>query len=206
MDLLTLLLFVPASFALNMAPGPNNFMSMNNAKRYGLKAAGIAGVGRLLAFVLMISLAASGLAGILYASEKAFLAIKVIGAGYLFWLAFNLWTTDVGAADEGSMKNASQFSLVRQEFYVALGNPKAILIFTAFFPQFIDLSQNVTMQFAVLGALFLVLEFTVIMVYGYIGCHLRDWFAQPKMRSIFNRSSAGLLASAGVGILLARRD
>lgn len=88
MTLMTILLFVPACFALNMAPGPNNLLSMANAKRYGIRAACFAGLGRLVAFVGMITLAATGLATVLYTSEKLFFAIKVVGGIYLLWLAF----------------------------------------------------------------------------------------------------------------------
>ena len=88
MNVTTLLLFLPACFALNMAPGPNNLLSMANAKRYGVRIACYAGIGRLVAFAGMITLAATGLASILYASETLFLAIKVVGGLYLFWLAF----------------------------------------------------------------------------------------------------------------------
>ena len=80
MDLSLLALFVPACFALNMAPGPNNLLSLNNASRYGLRIACVAGVGRLLAFAGMIVLAAMGLAVVLHTSEYLFLTIKLLGA------------------------------------------------------------------------------------------------------------------------------
>ncbi|WP_226912966.1 LysE family translocator, partial [Halomonas sp. 3D7M] len=86
MNLTTLLFFIPACFALNMAPGPNNLLSLTNAKRYGVRTACLAGIGRLIAFVGMITLAATGLATLLYTSEKIFLVIKVVGGLYLLWL------------------------------------------------------------------------------------------------------------------------
>lgn len=70
MSLMTILLFIPACFALSMAPGPNNLLSMANAKRYGVRTACYAGIGRLVAFVGMITLAATGLATVFYTSEK----------------------------------------------------------------------------------------------------------------------------------------
>jgi threonine/homoserine/homoserine lactone efflux protein len=75
MELVTLILFLPACFALNLSPGPNNLLAMSNAKRFGLRTACIAGLGRLVAFAIMITLAATGLASILYASENFFLAV-----------------------------------------------------------------------------------------------------------------------------------
>jgi threonine/homoserine/homoserine lactone efflux protein len=206
MNLTTLQLFIPACFALNMAPGPNNLLSLTNAKRYGVRAACLAGIGRLAAFVGMITLAATGLATLLYTSEKIFLAIKVIGGLYLLWLAYQLWGADSAESDDGGTQPKSLFELARQEFLLAAGNPKAILIFTAFLPQFVEPSGNVGQQFIVLGALFLLLEWAAIAGYAYAGSFLSHWFSRPAMRRLFNRGCAGLLASAGVGLLLAKKE
>ncbi|MGR4069280.1 LysE family translocator [Billgrantia sp. C5P2] len=205
MSLTTLLLFIPACFALNLAPGPNNLLSMSNAKRYGVNVACLAGIGRLVAFVAMIALAASGLATLLYASEKLFLVIKLLGAAYLFWLAYQLWFAEPGEEREFEERQRSLLGLARQEFLLAAGNPKAILIFTAFLPQFVDPTGPVALQFTVLGALFLMLEWVAIAGYAYVGAFLRQWFSRPAMRRLFNRGCAALLGSAGVGLLVARR-
>ncbi len=206
MSLMTILLFIPACFALNMAPGPNNLLSMANAKRYGIRTACYAGIGRLVAFVGMITLAATGLATVLYTSEKLFLAIKVVGGVYLLWLAYQLWTADSTQGDSEALGEKSFFQLARQEFLLAAGNPKAILIFTAFLPQFVDPAGSVGYQFLILGVLFLMLEWVAIAGYAFFGKALRHWFSRPSMRRLFNRVCAGLLGSAGVGLLLARRE
>ncbi len=206
MDLTTLLLFVPACFALNLAPGPNNLLSMSNAKQYGVSVACLAGIGRLTAFVMMIALAASGLATVLHASEKLFLVVKLLGAAYLFWLAYQLWYADSDEELAVEERQRSLSGLARQEFLLAAGNPKAILIFTAFLPQFVDPAGSVAWQFAVLGGFFLLLEWVAIAGYAYVGAFLRQWFSRPAMRQLFNRGCAGLLASAGAGLLVARRE
>lgn len=205
MDLSTLLLFIPACFALNLAPGPNNLLSISNATRYGFRAACVAGLGRLLAFAGMIGLAASGLAVVLHASETLFYAIKVAGAVYLFWLAWQLWRAGPGEEGAAATGDGGFVRLARQEFLVAAGNPKAILIFTAFLPQFIDPGRPMVPQFALLGLLFLVFELVAIAIYAAIGTRLRQWFARPRGRLVFNRACAGLLSGAAVGLLLARR-
>ncbi len=206
MSLMTILLFIPACFALNMVPGPNNLLSMANAKRYGIRTACYAGIGRLVAFVGMITLAATGLATVLYTSEKLFLAIKVVGGVYLLWLAYQLWTADPTQGDSEALGEKSFFQLARQEFLLAAGNPKAILIFTAFLPQFVDPAGSVGYQFLILGVLFLMLEWVAIAGYAFFGKALRHWFSRPSMHRLFNRVCAGLLGSAGVGLLLARRE
>jgi threonine/homoserine/homoserine lactone efflux protein len=203
----TLLLFIPACFALNMAPGPNNLLSVSNATRYGFWSASVAGVGRLIAFVGMIAITAAGLATVLRTSEILFYAIKFVGAAYLFYLAFQLWRAPpVKEHTKRGGSRQSIFSLARQEFLVAAGNPKAILIFTAFLPQFVDTSKTAELQFAVLGALFLGLEWIAITTYAYMGSHLRKWFSEPRRQQLFNRTCGSLLGVAGIGLLAARRS
>ncbi|QDL53961.1 LysE family translocator [Rhodoferax aquaticus] len=205
MNSATLLLFVPACFALNMAPGPNNLLSISNATRYGFRTACLAGAGRLLAFMGMLFLASTGLAVVLHTSEFLFYGIKLAGAAYLLYLAVQLWRADPSPSQEATSPHASLGKLARQEFFVAAGNPKAILIFTAFLPQFVDPSQAVTAQFATLGGIFLVLEWIAIAAYAYMGLHMRHWFATARGKRIFNRSCSALLASASVGLLTMRR-
>ncbi|QJP95141.1 LysE family translocator [Pseudomonas fluorescens] len=205
MDLATLSLFLPACFALNMAPGPNNLLSVSNATRYGYRRACVAGIGRLLAFAGMIALAAAGLAVVLQTSELLFYGIKIVGAGYLLYLAWQLWRANPAAEDAVAAPANGLLALARQEFLVAAGNPKAILIFTAFLPQFVDPNRAITPQFMLLGGLFLLLEWIAISAYAYMGLHMRRWFAEPRGKRIFNRCCAGLLSAAASVLLMAKR-
>ncbi|POA58293.1 MULTISPECIES: LysE family translocator [unclassified Pseudomonas] len=205
MNLTTLVLFLPACFALNMAPGPNNLLSVKNATTFGFRVSCLAGVGRLLAFMLMIGLASVGLAAVLQASELLFHGIKILGAGYLLYLAYRLWTADTRVEVEGRDAAGGLLALARQEFLIAIGNPKAILVFSAFLPQFIDPTAPVAGQFLMLGGLFLVLECVAIAAYAGMGLHMRRWFGQPAGRRVFNRGCAVLLSGAASLLLLARR-
>ncbi|MBA5761204.1 LysE family translocator [Vibrio sp. 404] len=204
MELWTLLMFVPACFALNMTPGPNNLLAMNNARCYGFSSALLAGLGRIAAFSVMIALTASGLAFILYASETLFFAIKLFGALYLFWIALSLWRSTASPIYSSNLA-CSQFSLLRQEFLLASGNPKAILIFTAFLPQFVDSSANVEKQFFALGTTFLVLEILSISLYALFGLYLRHWFRKPEMARLFNRTCAVFLMISSGNLLFSRQ-
>lgn len=205
MSWITLALFIPACFALNIIPGPNNLLAMNNAQRFGFKYALIASLGRITAFGIMILLAATGLATVLYASKNVFLAVKIAGALYLFYIAYKLWCVKPEMIINPKNANRTLFQLSKQEFYLAAGNPKAILIFTAFLPQFINPSQSVAYQFMVLGFAFIILELLAIVVYALFGLYLSKWFAQPKMRQLFNRACASVIAIMGIGLLLDRK-
>ncbi|MDA0118798.1 LysE family translocator [Vibrio sp. T11.5] len=204
MELLKLALFIPTCFALNMTPGPNNLLSMNNARCYGFKTALVAGLGRIVAFACMIALAASGLAVVLYTSEVLFFTIKLVGALYLLWIAFNLWRSQSSPVAELD-KTRNHFGLVKQEFALAAGNPKAILIFTAFLPQFVDVTANVDQQFLTLGVTFLALELAAISLYALFGLYLRHWFLRPEMAKRFNRACAAFLAVSGANLLISRQ-
>jgi threonine/homoserine/homoserine lactone efflux protein len=179
---------------------------MSNAKRFGLRTACVAGLGRLAAFAIMITLAAAGLAIILYACEQIFLAVKVLGACYLFWLTYQLWNAIPSEEALSDVPEMSVIELAKQEFLLAAGNPKAILIFTAFLPQFINPDEQIGSQFVVLGALFLALELLAIAIYACFGVYLRNWFANSEMRQLFNRGCSCLLTSAGFGLLIAHRE
>ncbi|HAS62401.1 MAG TPA: lysine transporter LysE [Vibrio sp.] len=204
MELWKLFIFMPACFALNMTPGPNNLLAMNNARCYGFKSSLLAGMGRIAAFSVMITLTASGLAMMLYASEILFFAIKLFGALYLIWIAFRLWRSTSNPLSFAN-SSRSQLELVRQEFALAAGNPKAILIFTAFLPQFVDPVGDVEQQFFVLGLTFLMLETLTISIYALFGLYLRHWFAKPKMSQLFNRTCAVFLTLSGGNLLISRQ-
>ncbi|MCB5357842.1 lysine transporter LysE [Vibrio lentus] len=204
MEIWKLLLFIPACFALNLTPGPNNLLAMNNARCYGFQAAFVAGLGRICAFSGMIALAASGLAVVLYTSETLFFMIKLFGAMYLLWIAFNLWRSKASPI-VGIERNKNWFGLVKQEFALAAGNPKAILIFTAFLPQFVDVSANVHTQFFILGSTFLVLEMVAISIYAAFGLYLRHWFSKPEMAQRFNKACSVFLAFSGANLLISRQ-
>ncbi|MES2018730.1 MAG: LysE family translocator [Pseudomonadota bacterium] len=205
MEIATLALFVPACLALNMAPGPNNLLSLSNATRYGFARSCAAGSGRLVAFAGMLFLTSVGLSALLHASELLFTTIKFVGAAYLFYLAVQLWRAAPDHGKQAPLAQNSLWGLARQEFFVAAGNPKAILIFTAFLPQFVNPAQPSGAQFAVLGALFLVLEVIAMMAYSTMGIYMRRWFSQPRGQRLFNRGCSAMLAGAGVGLLAARR-
>ena len=205
MDIATIILFIPACFALNMAPGPNNLLSINNAANHGFAASCLAGVGRLIAFTIMIGITSAGLAVIILNSPKTFTILRAVGAAYLLYLAFKLWTSGSNITPtSGKSEKISTQSLAQREFIVAISNPKAILIFTAFLPQFVSPEQPATGQLLKLGVVFLALEWIAIAVYAYLGLHLQRWLTRSAAKKLFNRTCGSFLCVAALGILIAR--
>ena len=131
MQLETFLLFAPACFAINMAFGPNNLLSLTNAARSGITPAIVAAAGRIVSFAVMIAIAGVGLGAVLAASETLFTAVKWAGALYLIWIGIKLIRARAPLLDSTETATRSSLrKLTLQELWVAAGNPKAILVFT----------------------------------------------------------------------------
>lgn len=210
LSLSTLLLFLPACFALNMALGPNNVLSLSNGAREGVGCSMLASLGRLLAFALMIAISGIGLGALLLASELWFTALKIGGALYLVWIGVRLLRSNpVSLPIARNVRATARSSgtlarLARQEFLVAAGNPKAILIFTAFFPQFVDRAHYAA-SFTLLGAIFLLLELVAIGIYAALGALLGRVANQPRVFRWLNRVSGSMMIGFGVTLALLRR-
>lgn len=205
MSLEILVVFIPACFALNMALGPNNLLSMNIGAQNGLRAALLAAIGRLVAFVTMIFVVALGMGALLVASEVAFTVVKFLGAVYLVWLGVKILRSKGELPSECPELGKEGVSrLIRQEFLIAIGNPKAILIFTAFFPQFV-VPENYWGSFAILGAIFLALELVAIALYAFAGTRLSTVMRNVRGVRWINRISGATMIGFGALLAFARR-
>lgn len=207
MTLASYLLFLPACFALNMAFGPNNLLSVGNGARWGVGPAVVAALGRLLAFALMIAVAGVGMGALLATSALAFNLVKWLGAAYLVWLGIKLLRAPappLAAPDETAPQTPDLRALARQEFAVAIGNPKAILIFTAFFPQFVA-PEAYAMSYLLLGLSFLALEVVAIALYALLGARVRRLARGGPAMRWFNRASGSMMIGFGLLLAAARR-
>ncbi|MEP4197849.1 MAG: LysE family translocator [Aliishimia sp.] len=194
------LIFLPACFALNLAFGPNNLLAMTHGAKSGIGFAQTAAIGRLTVFVPMIALSALGLGVILTTSALVFSIAKAIGAAYLIWLGSSLWRS-ANTLDAGGIKNApvTITDAFKSEALVAASNPKAILIFAAFFPQFIVVDAY-WQSYALLGAAFLLMEAVAVFAYATFG-RLASSFAAGKL-SLLQRTSGATMLAFGILLLV----
>lgn len=200
------LLFIPACFALNVYPGPNNLLALSNGARGGLGFATQASIGRLPAFAGLIVLTAIGLGALLAASEIWFTALKWIGAAYLIWLGIRMAMS--GAEAWARKPEGAQGGLglsARQEFLVAATNPKAIIIFTAFFPQFIAPGSDFAGQVLIMGGAFLVMEAAAALIYAFLGVRLGRLARSPRSFRWIARGSGAALVGSGILLAASRR-
>jgi threonine/homoserine/homoserine lactone efflux protein len=204
MPLETLLLFAPACFAINMAFGPNNLLSLTNAARSGIAPAILAAAGRIVSFALMIAIAGIGLGAVLAASETIFTAVKWAGAVYLIWIGIKLIRAGAPVLGNETAPPLSLRRLTLQELWVAAGNPKAVLVFTAFFPQFVD-PKSYALSFAMLGVIFLMFEVVAIVAYAFIGAKLGRFILNSNGLKWFNRVSGTLMIGFGLALMFTRK-
>jgi homoserine/homoserine lactone efflux protein len=192
------LVFLPAAVLVAASPGANNFLALANGMRSGLASAVAALAGRFAAFSLMILLVVAGLGAVLAASEVAFAAIKWAGVAYLAWLGVQLWRSDdLPSADEGR-RAAPLRTLAAREFWVAATNPKAVLLFTAFLPQFVDPAGAVAAQLVPLGAAYMAIELVAASGYAFAGSRIGALrLGRRGVRRVNRVTGAMMLAAAG---------
>lgn len=203
-------LFAPVAVAIALTPGPNNFCGLNNGIRAGVGAALVATVGRVAAFAIFLAVSAVGLGAMLLASEAAFTAVKWVGACYLFWLGWRAWRSrefsGLEVIEGGEIKSSDApvrlKALIAQEFLLGITNPKAIILFAAIFPQFIDPGQPAARQFLVLGSVYLCAEFVATAVYAAGGRQIRRFIRSSRGVVRLNKATGGFFMGAG-GLLLA---
>ena len=204
----TYLLYLAAVALLVLTPGPTMLMCMVNALRVGTLGALASVAGSVTAVLGVMLLSALGLGALLAASETAFLALKLAGAAYLVWLGIKTfrqpgrpWT--VPEASSAAPRRLS--ALYLQGFLVGASNPKAVLFFTAFFPQFIQPAAPWAPQFALLAGTFIAIEFGVLSVCAIGAARLAPFMADGARMRWFNRGCGGLFALMGALLLLSRR-
>ncbi len=201
--MLDLLIFVPACFALNLSFGPSNLLALTHAAEKGVVFAVAAGFGRLLVFIPMIAISALGLGILLTASSLVFTAAKIAGACYLIWLGWKLWQSSAPPKTGGLPRTSMRLSQAfRREGLVAIGNPKAILIFAAFFPQFVVVDAYFE-SYALLSLIFIALEAIAISLYATAGA-LAARTAALKLHWFQRASGVGMMLFGGL-LLFARR-
>jgi RhtB (resistance to homoserine/threonine) family protein len=156
-----LLLFVISGLLLNMAPGPDSLLIVSRSATQGWRAGSAAALGIGSGTCIHILAAAFGLSALLTASATAFTVVKIIGAGYLFYIGFSILLRKTKnerveqAPSEESIPALSYWRIFRQGFLTNLLNPKVAVFFLAFVPQFISPdSAHKAIAFIVLGGIF----------------------------------------------------
>jgi len=137
-----LLMYTVTIFVASIIPGPSMLLALTHGMKYGAKRTIASALGNVSVTLLQAAISIAGLGAILLASEGLFSVIKWIGAAYLIYMGLCIWRSKNMTLAEGPSHDSSTKvplrKLYRQSAFVTAGNPKAIIFFTAVFPQFID--------------------------------------------------------------------
>lgn len=203
MALHTWLIYLTAVFGLSLTPGPNGLLALTHGALYGHRSALWTISGGMLGFVLLMALSMFGLAALLKASAHALLVLKWLGAAYLIWLGIQLWRAPaLHLTPLQSTAPRPGVQLFRQGLLSALSNPKVILFFGAFLPQFLDPTRSLWLQFAVMAGTFAIVEGIVEYLLARTAQRTRPWL--ERAGSGFNRCCGGLFAVMGLALPLSR--
>lgn len=151
---------------LALVPGPDNIFVLTQSLAFGSRAGLLVMLGLCTGLVFHTTLVALGLAALLAASEQSFLVIKIIGAGYLLYLAWLSWRHSSSHVNSRAQLDMSSWQLYRRGIFMNITNPKVSLFFLAFLPQFITVNYgSVSTQIVLLGFLFIL---STVLVFGGI--------------------------------------
>lgn len=205
MTLESWLAFVAASLVLLVLPGPTILTVIGYSLSHGRRAnlplvAGVA-LGDCTALVLSIV----GLGALLKTSALWFTAIKLIGGCYLIFLGIKMLRA--GAADLTVIAppTASGWKLFSNTYLVTALNPKGIVFFVAFLPQFLTPNGHEASQLTLLAATFVVLATINATLYATFASTARRLLQAPALRRRFHLAGGSLLTGAGIWALCARR-
>lgn len=192
------LAFAAASAVLVAIPGPTVLLVVSYALAQGRRSAWATVAGVALGDFTAMTASMLGLGVLLAASAAAFTVLKWIGALYLVYLGIRLWRAPVSA--EGMATAAVETRADRMFFHayaVTALNPKSIVFFVAFLPQFLDAAVPVLPQMAVFEATFLVLASLNAFAYALMASAARRAIRRPAVQRAVNRIGGSLLIGAG---------
>ena len=196
-----LAVYVIASMALILTPGQDMIYVIGRSLAQGRVAGLCSAVGVIIGILVHTALAAIGVGAILQASETLFTALKLVGAAYLVYLGVRMLATREVAIDaRAGGPRASARWLVLQGVLSNVTNPKIILFFFAFLPQFVDpASAHPTRDLVALGVLYALLGLPVKCGVALIAARLSDrLLRKPRALVWMNRACGAVLVALGV--------
>lgn len=201
------LVYCVAAVGLSLTPGPNGLLSLTHGACYGFRPTVYTVLGGGLGFFLLIAVSLAGMGTLLTASERAFTAAKWIGAAYLVYLGVRVWrapapvvTLDGLAA---GLREARPLRMFNHGFLVSVSNPKALIFFAAFLPQFMVPGVPYVVQLAVFGGTFVAIEIVYELFLASMAQRIAPWLA--RYGRWFNRAAGTTFVGIGAALTTANR-
>lgn len=203
----TWLIFTLTEAAICMIPGPAVLLVVSNAFTRGSAAGVRSGVGILAANALFFVLSATGLGALLAASHEAFTILKWLGACYLLWLGAKMVLSSAdhrhGADCRGRRAADSEKPKERDEirgFIIQVANPKALMFFVSFLPQFVDPGAPLLPQLTILALTSISVEFAILTAYATLADRTAKQAHSGRLGIMMNRVGGTMLIGAAIGL------
>ncbi len=199
MSLTVYLAFLLACVVVIIVPGPTVTLIVANSLRHGRRAGMLNVAGTQLGLALTVGVVLLGLASLIAAMGAWFLWVRLAGAAYLIWLGFRLLT----ASGEIATPRKPRGGFFVQGLAVALSNPKTLLFFGAFFPQFMDASRNFALQVLIMGVTAMAVAAVSDSAYALLASRAGAALSRRRVR-LMTRASGGMLIGGGLWLALSR--
>lgn len=195
--------FVAGTAVLMLIPGPNVALIVANSVAYGTRYGLITLAGTASAMVLQLILVTFGMAAVLGVLGEVLQWVRWAGVLYLLWIGLRLWRAPVVDLTKTPPEPRSPRQIYLRGLLVSLTNPKTLLFFGAFFPQFLSPDHGIEAQLAILSITFVLIALLLDSCWAMLAGQARAFLAvRGRIR---NRLSGGLLIGAGIGLALAHR-
>ena len=194
MELSNWLLYAAAALGLSLTPGPNGLLALTHGALFGTKKTIATILGGITGFFLVIAMSMFGIGALLAASASLLTVLKWVGGAYLVFLGIQVWRSPALALTRNKVSGSS--GLYRAGLFSALSNPKGILFFVAFLPQFIEPERSLFAQFVIMAATFLIIEFFYELTVAALADRITPWLA--RVGKNFNRTFGAVFMAIGV--------
>jgi threonine/homoserine/homoserine lactone efflux protein len=193
--------FLPIAVLLTIAPGPATAMVVRNALRVGWRSAVMTVAGNELGVVTWALLSVLGISALVAASEVAYLALKLVGAGVLIWIGVQSLRRS-GEAVEARATSARPF---RDGVVTSLTNPKLAVFFVALFPQFVGDRAAVLPTTLLMAAMLVIFDFAWYTALAVMVSRARESFVRSSVGRWVERTTGAILIALGVRVAIEQR-
>lgn len=194
--------FALAIFIFAITPGPGTFALLARALASGAASCLSMAIGMAISDILYLIMATFGLSAIAENYGGLFTAIRFLGAAYLLYLGWKMWTMDVDThLEKSKSKTRGWISGFIQGFLISASNPKVILFYIAFLPTFIDLS-TLTQQDIILISFITLFALTAgLMLVSVAASSVRQYLKSPKAVKRLNQTAGSIMIGAGLFLI-----
>ncbi|MCG3190014.1 MAG: Homoserine/homoserine lactone efflux protein [Burkholderiaceae bacterium] len=201
MELHTWVIYLLAAIGLSLSPGPNGLLALTHGALHGRRKALYTVAGGACGFVIVIAASMFGIGALLQASLGWLTVMKWVGGLYLVWLGIQVWRSPpIGMVPHGAVAPRAPWSLFRQGALSALTNPKGLLFFAAFLPQFVDPQRSLWLQFVIMASTFAVIEIVTELFIASMAHRISPWLQRVGKR--FNQACGGVFVAIGAALPL----